>query len=463
MIDKLNFKLKFERPTGFRAYLVMWLGQMASMVGTTMTHFALLVWMWEDSGKATTVTLFMFSGWILFLIVTPFAGVITDRFDRRLILIVSDLASVLVTVVYIVLYSTGRLEIWHVYVGEILIGGFNAFQASAGMAVISLLVPKTHYGRASGMRSFSQHGSAVVAPAITAALLPLISLRGIMIIDVITFLIAVGGLALIAIPSTPRTDDGESHSFTDEIRFGFGYLLQRRGLLWLTLLWMAINGLAALTYFSILSPMVLARSGGSETALAAVQSAMGIGGVVGAVLMSVWGGPKRKIHLVLGGLAVSFLLGDITLGLGRSAVMWAAGGFMAALFIPILVSGSDAIWQSKIPPDVQGRVFSARSWLGQFAVPVGYLISGPLADRVFEPALVSGGRLAPLFGGLVGIGPGAGMGLMFICTGVIGSLLSASGYLLPALRHVEDDLPDHDHAPEVVVMDTGDTILEPVR
>jgi len=392
--------------------------------------------------------------------VTPFAGIITDRFDRRLILIVSDLASALVTAGYISLYSAGRLEIWHVYVGEVLIGGFSAFQSSARMAAITVLVSKEHYGRASGMRSFSQYGSAVVAPAITAALLPLVSLRGIMLIDLITFLIAVGGLAIIVIPSPPRTSDEESHSFVEEIRFGFGYLVQRRGLLWLAVLWLVINGLASVTYFSVLSPMVLARSGGSETNLAVVQSVMGIGGVVGAVLMSVWGGPKRKIHLVLGGLAVSFLLGDVTLGVGRGVAMWAAGGFMSAAFIPVLVSGADAIWQAKVPPDVQGRVFSARSWLGQLANPIGYLISGPLADRVFEPALMSGGRLAPLFGGLVGIGPGAGMGLMFIFTGVIGSLLSAGGYLFPALRHVEDDLPDHDHAPETPIMNDGSAVPE---
>jgi DHA3 family macrolide efflux protein-like MFS transporter len=228
-------------------------------------------------------------------------------------------------------------------------------------------------------------------------------------------------------------------------------------------LWLLINGLASLTYFSVLSPMVLARSGGSEAALATVQSAMGIGGVIGAVLMSVWGGPKRKIHLVLGGLAVSFLLGDITLGVGRGVAMWAVGGFIAAAFIPVLVSGADAIWQAKVPPEVQGRVFSARSWLGKLAMPFGYLISGPLADRVFEPALMSGGRLALLFGGLVGTGPGAGMGLMFIFTGVIGSLLSAGGYLFPALRHVEDDLPDHDHEPETSIVDEGSTALEPIR
>jgi hypothetical protein len=211
-------------------------------------------------------------------------------------------------------------------------------------------------------------------------------------------------------------------------------------------MFVGINLFATLTYFSVLPALILARTGNDELALATVQSALGIGGVVGGLLISLWGGPKRRIHGILAGAAISFLLGDFLFAVGRSVPVWSAAAFLAALFIPFITSANQTIWQNKVAPDVQGRVFSVKGMLQLMSMPLGYLLAGPLADHLFEPAMASGGSWTGLFGWLVGTGPGAGIALMFFCTSILGMTMSLSGYLFPAVRNIEGNLPDHEVA-----------------
>lgn len=440
-----NRRKSIQRPTGLRAFLIMWSGQIVSALGTAMTGFALVIWMWEETHQATPLAVALFFNWGAYLLMAPLAGIVVDRYDRRLVLIAGDAAAALMTIGLFVLYVFGDLRIWHLYVVHVLVGIFDAFQVPARTALISLLVPKEHYGRANGLRSVANFGPRILAPALAGLLLPLIDVSGVMLIDIATFLIAVAAFAAIVVsPAPPAADDETGVGLIKQLHFGFRYLWQRPGLLWLALAFTVINTAAALTWFSLVSPMVLARSGGSQAALAAVQSAIGLGGVAGAVVMSVWGGPRRRIHGFLLGTAFSFLLGDFLFGVGRTPFAWAAAGFLAAAFIPILVGANQAICQAKVPPALQGRVLNAADWIGQAMMPLGYLATGPLADRVLEPAMQPGGALVDTFGGLVGVGPGAGMALLFLLTGTMGVLTGLGGYLIPALRSVEDRLPDHD-------------------
>jgi MFS transporter, DHA3 family, macrolide efflux protein len=265
-----------------------------------------------------------------------------------------------------------------------------------------------------------------------------------MLIDIVTFLFSVSVLALVFIPRPQRTAEGEASrgSFWLELRSGFTYIQRRPGLLGLLLILFGMNVLASLTYFSILPAMILARSGQSEMALGIVQSVLGAGGMVGALLLSIWGGAKKRIHNVLAAGAVSFLLGDLLFGMGQSVPIWAAAAFFSTVFIPFISGSSQAIWQLKVEPDLQGRVFSLKDTLQQVLMPFGYAAGGLLADYVFEPALRPGGSLVSALGGVVGTGPGAGMGLMFLITCAVGTLVCLAGYLFPALRNVEKDLPD---------------------
>jgi hypothetical protein len=174
-------------------------------------------------------------------------------------------------------------------------------------------------------------------------------------------------------------------------------------------------------------------------ALASVQAVLGGAGVVGGLVMSVWGGPRRKIHGVLAVAAVSFLLGDLLFAVGRTVPIWILGAFVSTVLVPIIGGSDMAIWQARIRPDLQGRVFALRGMVRTSAMPLGYLAGGLLADRWAEPAMARGGWLVPLLGPLVGVGPGAGIAAMFLATAVLGTAMSLSGYLAPAVRRVEDD------------------------
>lgn len=209
------------------------------------------------------------------------------------------------------------------------------------------------------------------------------------------------------------------------------------------LIFSGMNLFAALTYFSILPAMILARTNSDSIALATVQGALGIGGILGGLIVSIWGGPRRRVHACLLGAAFSFLIGDFLLAVGRNLPTWTAAAFLAAVFIPFIDASQQAIWQSKVAPDVQGRVFSAKSMMQMATFPLGFLLAGILADRLFEPAMAVDGPLSKDLGWLIGVGPGAGIALMFVCTSVFGTLMSLSGYLFRSVRNVESELPDY--------------------
>ena len=428
-----------------RTFIIIWFGQLVSLLGTAMTRFALLIWAYEQTGKATTLALLGFFSFGLDLLLSPIAGVWVDRWNRRLVLLFADLGAGLMTVTMLVLYMTGALQIWHLYVGQTLTGGFTAFQGPAYTAATTMLVPKSQYTRTSGMRSLASSASQVLAPVFAGVMLRLINIGGVMLVDIATFLVAMITLLIVRIPhpAAMQADSAESQIWR-KIGFGFRYIRRRHSLLGLIAIFMGINFFAALTYFSILPAMILARSGRDELTLASVQAALGIGGVVGGLLVSIWGGPKRKIHSICAGTALSFLLGDFLLALGRNVQTWALAAFLAALFIPFISSAHRAIWQAKVAPEVQGRVFSVKGMLELVPMPLGYLLAGPLADRWFEPAMMIGGSLERTCRWLVGTGPGAGMALMFACNAILGITMSLSGCLFRAVRRVENDLPDHD-------------------
>ena len=195
--------------------------------------------------------------------------------------------------------------------------------------------------------------------------------------------------------------------------------------------------------FTLLNPMIFARTGNDTIILASVQSSFGAGGLVGGILMSVWGGPEKRIYGLLGGLFMLSLFGGL-LGIGQSQIVWMAAAFLMMLFIPILNGCSQALWMSKVPPEFQGRVFATRRLIAQISQPLAMILTGPLADWVFEPAMQQGGSLADVFGWLVGTGAGAGMALIFVFMGISGGLISLIGYSIKTIRDVEELIPDFD-------------------
>ena len=434
-----------KRPTGTVAFTTVWIGQVVSLLGTAMSNFALTLWAYEVTGKATPLALVGFFFVTPMVVLGPFVGVLVDRSNRKLMMMLSDLAAALTTAIVLILYATGNLQIWHLYVTATISGIFQGFQWPAYSAAIALMLPKEQYGRANGMLELAGNASRVFAPLLAGALLGPVGLVGLLTIDLVSAAVAIGTLLFVHIPQPASTEAGleGGGSFLKEAAYGFRYIFARPSLLGLQTVFLVGNFFNALA-FAVFAPMILGRTGNDELIFGSVQSAGAIGGVVGGLAMSAWGGPKRRVHGVLLGWFCLGLLGQTVLGLGRALPVWAAGIFVLAFFGPILNGSNQALWQAKVAPDVQGRVFTTRRLIAWLVSPISRLLAGPLADQVLEPAMAEGGSLAPVFSWLVGTGTGAGIALLFVFTGLLAALTGLSGYLFPVVRNAEDILPDHD-------------------
>ena len=432
--------------TGMSAFTIIWLGQVMSLIGTALFSFAIGIWLYQQTGLATTITTMIFFSNIPRIVLSPFAGALVDRWNRKLTMLLSDLASGITTILVLGLMWSGSLQIWELYLLMAVSSAFESFQFPAFSSCISLLVEKKHFARTSAMLSLAEEGSRVLAPILAAALIVTIKLEGIILIDIISFLVAIGTLLLIPIPQPNPSEAGMKArgGLLKEAGYGFRYIFSNPSLLGLQINFTMVNLLAMSTVLR--TPMILARTGNDEVILGVVSSITAIGGVAGGLVMSIWGGPQRRIHGVFGGLILANL-GRAVLGLGQEVYVWSMAGFFVMFFIAVCNSSNQAIWQSKTPVAVQGRVFAARRVTGQLSFPLAGLIAGPLSDRWFEPAMTAGGSLASVFGGIMGNGPGAGMALLILFAAMIGILVPSLSYAIPAFRNVEDIVPDNDSIP----------------
>jgi DHA3 family macrolide efflux protein-like MFS transporter len=433
--------------SGFIGFAAVWFGQVISLLGSAMTWFALTIWAYELTGRATALALIGFFAFGPTVLLSPLAGALVDRWNRKLVMLLSDLTAGLATLSVLSLYIIGNLQIWHLYVVGVLAGTFQAFQYPAYAAAVTVMVPKEHYARASGMLQLAWSASSVFAPLLAGVLLGAIGIAGIMTIDLITFLFAIGALLWVRVPQPPVSEEGlrSRGSIWKESVYGFRYIWKRPSLLSLQLLFAAGN-LIDYGGFILFAPMILARTGNNEMVLGGVQSVGAVGGVIGAAILSVWGGPRRRIHGVLAGWMLASL-GMVLMGLGQGLVIWMLASFAYTFFEPIVNGSDQAIWQAKVAPDVQGRVFSTQMLISNITMPLAMLLAGPLADQIFEPAMMPGGGLATSFGWLVGVGPGAGMALLIVIAGILGGMLPLVGYGLRGIRNVESILPDYDAVP----------------
>ena len=438
-----------QKPRGMFAFTIVWLGQIASLLGSAMTQFALTIWVWQETGQATQLALVGFFAFGPTVFLSPVAGALVDRLNRKLVMMLSDLGAGLASIIMLLLISSNQLEIWHLYVLSAWVGAFSAFQFPAYSAAISTMIDKSHYARANGMLSLADESSKIAAPLLAGALIGFIGLEGILVIDIISFSIAVLMLFFVHIPQLKPKEDSQKEppGLWQDSMFGFKFMLEKRPLLHVQLIFLVINFTATFSTI-LLAPFILAKTMNNELLLGTVQSAIGVGGVAGGLLLSIWGGPKRKIHGVLIGMAVSGLFGSVLLGIGQTPLIWVLGGFFFFVSVPILNGSNQAIWQSKVPLEHQGKVFAARRLIAQLTAPIAMLLAGPLADRVFEPLMMVGGQLEPALSWLVGSGAGSGMGLMMVLFGLLSTAAGLMGYLIPTVRNVETLLPDHDALPE---------------
>jgi len=433
---------KDPKTGGMKAFTTIWIGQVLSLLGSGLTSFALGIWVLQRSESVTQFALIAVIAGLPGVLLAPIAGTLVDRWDRRRVLIWADVGSGITTLVIAVLLYQDMLAVWHIYIAVALSSACAAFQWPAYIAAITMLVDKKHYTRVNGMIQFGQSGSTIAAPFLAGLLMYTIDIWGVLILDGITFVAAVIALLLVKIPNPEPADHppGSKGSLFKEALYGWTYIKERPGLMGLLFFFAGINLVVCMCGVAIL-PMVIRFS--SELGGGTVMSFGGAGMLLGSLYLSVTGGPKKKINGVLG-FGMLFSVGIFLAGLTPTLWVVCLGVLLWNFNIPVINGCSQAIWQAKIAPGVQGRVFAMRRMIAQFTVPIGDFSAGPLSDYVFEPLMAEDGKLAGPLGSVIGTGPGRGIALMLIVFAIFPFLTSLWGWLNPRIRNIEEELPDAD-------------------
>jgi MFS transporter, DHA3 family, macrolide efflux protein len=368
-------------------FFTIWTGQAFSLVGSALVQFALIWWLTQKTGSATILATVSLVALLPQIVLGPFVGALVDRWNRRLIMMIADTSIALATVGLMILFASGRIEVWHIYAISLLRSLGGAFHYPAMSASTSLMVPNKHLARVAGANQLLQGVVSIFAPPLGALLISLVPTQSVLAIDVVTAMMAVIPLFFIVIPQPPRqlaqaNGTAAKTSYWQDLRAGLVYVVKWPGLFGLILLAMALNFL--LSPSSSLLPLLITKGfGGGAQQLAWVESAFGVGVILGGITLSAWGGFKRRI--------MTSFIGIIGIGLGVILTGATPAGFfyiiLAANFLlgfaQVLANGPiHAIFQSAIAPDMQGRVFSLISAGATAMMPLSLLVAGPVADAL---------------------------------------------------------------------------------
>lgn len=422
---------------GLRNFWVIWSGQLISAIGSRLSIFALGIWVLRSTGSTTQFAMTYLAMDVPVLLVSVFAGALVDRWNRRRVMMVCDLLRGAAMVVLAALAATGQLALWHVYLVVALVSLCSAFHAPAFQSSVPLLVSAPQLVRVNGLVQTGNAVAAIFGPLLAGVLVNTISLNGVLMVDAASFMVAVGGLLLARIPVRPRAESEPETSVLNDALAGWRYLHQQRGLLGL----LVLDGCKDFV-FSIaavlITPLLLSFTDPARVGLQYAVS--GAGMLAGGLVLTAFGAPRKPVP---GILALTLVCGFFLAvhGLAPSFVLVTAAGFVMFLTLPMGAALYTSMWQRKVPTALQGRCFAMQQVFSSAVTPVGYALAGPLAERVFEPLLLTGGALAGSIGAVIGVGPGRGIGLMFIGLGVLLMASAAVGYGVAAIRRL-DELPD---------------------
>lgn len=433
--------------SGTRTFFIVWFGQLVSLVGTSLTAFGLSIYIFQQTGSVTQLASVMLAGLLPRLVLGPFAGALVDRWDRRYAMMLSDLGSGIGTLGLVALYYTDNLTLWTIVLMVGFSGIFQAFQWPAYQAAMQVLVPKEQFSRASGLVQLAEALANIGGPVLAGVFIVAGGIGLIFLVDVVTFLFAIATLLAVRFPRPAGSAAGAEASGTlwEETKYGFVYLWRRHGLFALMILFALVN-----LVFGFIGPLFiplgLSLTGAAELGTAFAVASTGM--VVGSIIASTWKGFDHKIAGILGtGVVLGFAM---VLVAGRASILWVTGAVWLGMgVVPVMSATSQALWLTKVEPDLQGRVASVRMTVAQSMIPIAYVLVGPLADSVFEPLMADDGALSGSVGELIGTGPGRGYALFFAVLGVIVIVMALLAWLYPPLRNVERDIPD-------VVIETED-------
>lgn len=422
---------------------LMWFGQLVSGIGSGLSSFAMGVWVYQQTDSPAKFTFIAFLGALPSVALLPIAGALVDRWDKRWTMLLSDSCSAVSVLAMLFVTVSGRLQIWHIYLCVICLSITSTFGLLAYYPAITLTVPKRLLGRVSGMTYASQATAQIASPLLGGLMIAFLGLKTIFLTDFLTFVFAIATLALIRIPGVQsKGEAGEGgaarRSIIREAVYGWTYIKERSSLLLLLFYFASSNFVLALALV-LFSPMILSFS--TPQLLGTLNSISGAGLLSGSLVMSAWGGPKDRIQGVLWfGVIVAVSL--IFIGARPQILIIGPAVFAMYFAIPIVNGCSQALWQCKTAPELQGRIFSLRRIIATAMAPVAFLLAGRLSERWFEPMLANGGLLSDSIGRILGVGPGRGIGTMFVLSGMITVIIQIIAFRLPTLRLAESILPD---------------------
>lgn len=439
----------------FRTFTTLWLGQLASVIGSGLTGFALGVWVFQETGSVTLFSFIVMAAVVPGVLAAPFAGYVVDKWKRKYVMIAADTIAGISTMVILLLLMFDALEVWHIFLTSAIASFSSSFQLPAYQSTVSLLVPKKHLGRANGMVQMADSLSMLIAPLAAGFLLGLIGLEGIIMIDLFTFLVAIVTLIAVKFPELAKETDVKKTKFIKEALKGWTYIKARPALVGLLFYFAFVNFL--LGYLNVLiQPLILMLS--DEKALGMVISISGGAMLLGGVVLSIWGGMKDKMKqfLLFGTLSA---VGLSIMGLSSSITVITIGMILSLGLIPFGNAAVQEIWQRKVHANVQGRVFALRRMIGLSLSPIAYLTAGPVTEKIFNPLMSENGILSNNLGLLFGVGEGRGIGLLFFILGILWMITGIGYYAHPRIRHLDLELPDAIGGQEEAVNEK--TIVDP--
>ena len=392
-----------------KKFLLLWITQSLSTLGSSMTNFALVIWSFETEGSAFTTALLSVSSYAPYVLISIFAGALSEKWNKKKIMLVGDAFAALCTACVLSLMKTNHLEIWHLYIINALNGLMNTFQQPAADVAVSLLTPEKYYQRVGGLKAFSYSVNSFLAPVFAAALMSTAGMEFVIVFDLLTFTIAFLTLAFFIKIPNKNVDEEIKESILKSAGDGIRFLRNNRGILDLILFLAAINFTASV--FNAALPALLLNVGG--------EKAYGLAMLVGSIIVTAMPEPKSRIKVICNSLLLAMSTENFILALGKGIPVWCAGAAVAWIGIPVMNANMDVVLRRNIPLQMQGRVYSARNTLQFFTIPLGYIIGGILVDRVFEPFMTGmpdNSVLALIFGS----GKGSGAAFLLLFLGIIG-------------------------------------------
>lgn len=402
-------------------YLVLWSTQFLSTLGSSMTSFALILWSYQAEGSALTTAILSVCSYVPYILMSMISGVISDKWNKKLVLITCDSIAAICTIITLKLLSDGNLEIWHLYCLNAVNGFMSSLQSPVSEVVVSLLVPKEYYQKTSGLQSLSNSLSSIITPMLAAALLSFGSIQLVIMVDLATFIIAtVTLLFFVKIPKLDTKEHEDDIGFIESAKLGLNFLKEKKGIFYL-MMFLAMINLSASMYNAALPALILSKMNDGVVSLGTVQTVSGVALLIGSLITTVASKPRSRVRVICNTLLISMSTENFFLAFGNSTYIWCIGAFLGWVCIPLMSANMNVLFREQIPIHLQGRVFSIRNAFQFFTIPIGYFLGGFLVDYCFEPFMKNqqpNSLLTQVFGSQ----KGAGAALLFLVLAILGTV-----------------------------------------